>query len=66
MVDIRREVPPVIQAFRARGIAVGRPFPPMTQHLRVSIGTAEEMTGFLQAFADIMRPAKTGTGGHDA
>jgi histidinol-phosphate aminotransferase len=66
MVDIKREVPPVIQAFRARGIAVGRQFPPMTQHLRVSIGTAEEMTGFLQAFADIMRPAKTGTGGHDA
>jgi histidinol-phosphate aminotransferase len=66
MVDIKREVPPVIQAFRARGIAVGRQFPPMTQHLRVSIGTADEMTGFLQAFADIMRPAKTGTGGHDA
>jgi histidinol-phosphate aminotransferase len=66
MVDIKREVPPIIQAFRARGIAVGRQFPPMTQHLRVSIGTADEMTGFVQAFADIMRPAKTGTGGHDA
>jgi len=66
MVDIKREVPPVIQAFRARGIAVGRQFPPMTQHLRVSIGTADEMTGFLEAFADIMRPAKTGTGGDNA
>jgi histidinol-phosphate aminotransferase len=66
MVDIKREVPPVIQAFRTRGIAVGRPFPPMTQHLRVSIGTADEMTGFLRAFADIMQPPKTSTGGHDA
>ena len=62
MVDIRREVVPVIGAFRARGIAVGRPFPPMTKHLRVSIGTAAEMSQFLDCFADLMRSAKTATG----
>jgi histidinol-phosphate aminotransferase len=62
MVDIRREVVPVIEAFRARGIAVGRPFPPMTKHLRVSIGTASEMAQFLDCFADLMRSPKTATG----
>jgi histidinol-phosphate aminotransferase len=63
MVDIGREVQPVIEAFRARGIAVGRPFPPMTKHLRVSIGTAAEMSQFLDCFADLMRPQKATAGG---
>ena len=62
MVDIRREVVPVIGAFRARGIAVGRPFPPMTKHLRVSIGTAAEMSQFLDCFADLVRPQKATAG----
>jgi histidinol-phosphate aminotransferase len=64
MVGIRRDVGPVIQAFKAKNIAVGRPFPPMTQHLRVSVGTAAEMQQFLDAFTDVMRPEKTAaTGG---
>lgn len=60
MVGLRREVQPVIAAFRDEGVLVGRPFPPMTQHLRVSIGTAEEMDRFMVAFKKIMaRPATT-------
>jgi histidinol-phosphate aminotransferase len=55
MVHLRREVAPVIDAFRARGILVGRPFPPMTQHLRVSVGTPEEMDRLLDAFDDATR-----------
>lgn len=54
MVHLKREVRPVIDAFRERGILVGRPFPPMTQHLRVSVGTPEEMQRFLEAFPTIM------------
>ena len=57
MVHIGREVQPVIDEFRAKKVLVGRPFPPMTQHLRVSVGTAEEMTQFVSAFKDIF-PAK--------
>jgi len=53
MVHIKRDVGPVIEAFRQRGIAVGRPFPPMTQHLRVSIGTPDDMAKFMTAFAKI-------------
>jgi histidinol-phosphate aminotransferase len=63
MVGLRREVQPVIQAFREEGVLVGRPFPPMTQHLRVSIGTAEEMGRFMAAFRKVMgAPATTSAG----
>ena len=61
MVHIGREIVPVIAEFRQRGILVGRPFPPMTQHLRVSIGTAEEMARFTTAFKEIF-PAKSKAG----
>lgn len=54
MVGLRREVQPVIQAFREQGVLVGRPFPPMTQHLRVSVGLPEEMDRFMVAFKQIM------------
>lgn len=59
MVGLRREVQPVIAAFRDEGVAVGRPFPPMTQHLRVSIGTPEEMDRFMVAFKKIMATPTT-------
>ena len=48
---------PVIDEFRAKKVLVGRPFPPMTQHLRVSVGTADEMSQFMVAFKEIF-PAK--------
>lgn len=43
MINLRRDLRPVREACRREGIAVGRPFPPLTTHLRVSIGTMEEM-----------------------
>jgi histidinol-phosphate aminotransferase len=46
-------VQPTIEAFRAKGILVGRPFPPMLNHLRVSVGRPEEMDKFLVAFKEI-------------
>ena len=60
MVHIGREVVPVIEEFRNKKVLVGRPFPPMTQHLRVSIGTADEMAQFMTAFKEIF-PAKART-----
>jgi len=62
MVHIRRPVVPVIEEFRKKGVLVGRPFPPMVEHLRVSVGTAEEMDRFLTAFKEIF-PARTSTAG---
>ena len=54
MVDIGRPVLGVIPRFREQGILVGRPFPPMMQHLRVSVGTADEMARFMTAFRRIV------------
>jgi histidinol-phosphate aminotransferase len=60
MVHIGRQVEPVIAEFETKGVQVGRPFPPMTTHLRVSVGTPEEMGRFMKAFKEIF-PAKTKT-----
>lgn len=62
MVAIRREVQPVIEEFKKRGVAVGRPFPPMTQHMRVSVGTEDEMSRFMVAFRDIFPANRSATG----
>ena len=62
MVSLRREVQPVIEEFRKKGVLVGRPFPPMTQHLRVSVGNEEEMARFATAFKEIMPAGRPSTG----
>ena len=56
-----REVQPVIEEFRAKGVLVGRPFPPMTQHLRVSVGMPEEMDRFIKGFKEIFPAKKAST-----
>lgn len=38
----------------SRQVLVGRPFPPMLEWCRVSIGTAEEMATFLSVFEEVM------------
>jgi histidinol-phosphate aminotransferase len=64
MVAIGREIQPVIQEFATRKVAVGRPFPPMTKHMRVSVGTADEMDRFMKAFKEIFpQKSKTTTAG---
>jgi histidinol-phosphate aminotransferase len=62
MVHLKRPVQPVIAAFEKKGVLVGRPFPPMTQHLRVSIGNPDEMERFRVAFKDIMGGGAVGSG----
>ena len=55
--DLKKPVKPVIAEFEKRGVLVGRPFPPMDQHLRVSVGNADEMKRFAAAFREIMLSA---------
>lgn len=50
MIDVRRDARELIFAMPRRGVAVGRPFPPYTQHLRVSIGTDADMAKFREVF----------------
>ena len=56
-----RQVPPVIDEFRQKGILVGRPFPPMLTHLRVSVGLPEEMDRFMGAFKELFPQKKAAT-----
>lgn len=51
MIDLKRDMRPVREACRKEGVAVGRPFPPLTTWLRISIGTMDEM----QRATDVMR-----------
>ena len=51
MFDTRREVKPLIAALHDRGVDVGRLFPALPHHLRVTIGTPQQMQRFLDAFA---------------
>jgi histidinol-phosphate aminotransferase len=59
MVHIKRPVQPVIEEFRKKGVVVGRPFPPMLEHLRVSVGTDKEMERFMVAFREIFVTSRT-------
>lgn len=53
MLRTGRQAREVIAEFRKRDIVVGRPFPPMLEYIRVSIGTEEEMGKFMVAFKEI-------------
>jgi histidinol-phosphate/aromatic aminotransferase/cobyric acid decarboxylase-like protein len=60
MVHLRRPVDDVRDEFRRRGVMVGRAFPPMTEHMRVSVGTPAEMDRFMAAFRQIFVAADAG------
>lgn len=49
-----RDIAEVSQAFRAENIQVGRPFPPMTDWLRVSMAKPREMEYFVQTYKKIL------------
>jgi histidinol-phosphate aminotransferase len=53
MIDVGGDVAPVGEAFRSRGIQVGRKFASMPNWLRVSIGTREQMAAFLAALREV-------------
>ena len=48
MVDLKRDMSSVAGGLRSRGVFAGRAFYPLTSHLRVTIGTAEEMKRFVE------------------
>lgn len=53
MIDAGGDVKPLIAAFEARGIRVGRRFAALPTWLRVTIGTPEETRAFLEALRAI-------------
>jgi histidinol-phosphate aminotransferase len=57
MIDTGCDVAPLIEAFKAKKILVGRRFPSMPTWLRVSVGTPAEMAAFVAALREIV-PAR--------
>jgi len=57
MIDVKRPVQPLISALSQRGVQVGRLFPALPSHLRVTIGKQSEMETFLTAFREVIRTA---------
>jgi len=53
MIDVKRPVVPLIQALKERKVQVGRLFPALPNHMRLTIGKKSEMEAFLSAFQQI-------------
>jgi histidinol-phosphate aminotransferase len=54
MFDCKRPVTPLIAAMKQRNVQVGRLFPAMPNHMRLTIGKQSEMETFLSAFKQVM------------
>ncbi len=54
MVNVRRDAAEFQKACRASGILVGRVFPPLTTHARISIGTDAEMQQAVGVFRKVL------------
>ena len=50
MMNIQHPADPVIEHFRMHKILIGRHFPPMTDYIRVSLGTTDDMKAFWQTW----------------
>jgi histidinol-phosphate aminotransferase len=53
MFDCNRPVVPLIQALKQRNVRVGRLFPALPNHMRLTIGKKSEMESFLAAFRQV-------------
>jgi histidinol-phosphate aminotransferase len=54
MFDCKRPVVPIIKAMKERNVQVGRLFPALPNHMRLTIGKKSEMEAFVSAFKQVM------------
>jgi histidinol-phosphate aminotransferase len=54
MFDCRKPVVPFIEAMKEKNVAVGRLFPALPNHMRLTIGKKSEMESFVAAFKQVM------------
>src|SRR6266481_687799 len=54
MFDCKRPVVPIIKAMKDKNVQVGRLFPALPNHMRLTIGKKSEMEGFVNAFKQVM------------
>ena len=55
MMDAGRPAPPIIDAFKQRNILIGRPFPPMDNFVRISLGLPDDMKAFWSVWDDVVK-----------
>ncbi len=55
MMDAGRPAPPLIEAFKKRNILIGRPFPPMNNFVRISLGLPDDMKSFWSVWDDVVK-----------
>jgi histidinol-phosphate aminotransferase len=55
MADIRRDAKAFQDACAKQGVAIGRPFPPLNTHARISIGTMDEMRRALPVITGLLK-----------
>jgi histidinol-phosphate aminotransferase len=53
MFNVKRPVVPLIKALKERNVQVGRLFPALPNHMRLTIGKKTEMETFLAAFRQV-------------
>jgi histidinol-phosphate aminotransferase len=54
MIETKRDAKEMQAAMLAKGVAIGRQFPPLNTMVRVTIGTDAEMAKFRSVFAEVM------------
>ena len=54
MFDCKKPVVPIIQAMKDKNVQVGRLFPAMPNHMRLTIGKKSEMEAFVSAFKQVV------------
>ena len=59
MIDLKQPVSPVIDGLKQRNVQVGRVFPSLPTHMRVTIGKQSEMETFLDAFRETLRSSSS-------
>ena len=55
LVDVKRDANAFQKTCLEQGVAIGRPFPPLDTHARISIGTMEEMKKALPIVAGLLK-----------
>jgi len=60
MLDVRRPGKEVIAAMAAKDIYIGRTWPAWPTHVRITVGTRDEMLAFRKAFTEVMSASTAG------
>lgn len=55
MLDTRRDTKQVIAAMQAKKVYIGRAWPVWPTHVRITVGTAQDMQAFQTAFVEVMQ-----------